>query len=38
MKDCKLRDRAGGVMKNWPRFIDHLADGHSAEQFFEILK
>jgi hypothetical protein len=38
MKDCRLRDRAGGVMKNWPRFIDHLADGHSAEQFFEILK
>ena len=22
----------------WHRFIDHLADGHSAEQFLEILK
>ena len=38
MKHRKVRDRAGGIMKNWPRLIDHLADGHSAEQFFEILK
>jgi hypothetical protein len=38
MKDGKVRDRAGSVMKNWPPFVDHLADGHSAEQFFEILK
>jgi hypothetical protein len=33
-----LHKYGSGYLYHWHRFIDHLADGHSTEQFFEILK